>query len=326
MNEVLNYIWSVQKEFNKNFIDYEHLTSQEKQSLTKDYVLHMISESNSLLDEVNWKMHHKSDTVSINRRELILEWIDVFKYLLSIGLVWDITPEEFLQYFDEKSSLVEQRYLQEFSIKSDGQDVVICDIDGVLGDYPETFLQYVRREELKKGHADTKQLTDLSKVDNYNLYKFLEGVVSTEDLKKYKSEYRKSGEIRSEKVLEGAVEFLKILKSAGYYIVLLTSRPFDKYKNLYLDTYVWLKDNGLVFDMLLNDSKKRDKIVKLASSSSSIKFIVDDDPKIVEGLLGLDGLGKIYLVDKLYNRYFTENDKVVRVNNFSQILENEGVL
>ena len=178
---------------------------------------------------------------------------------------------------------------------------------------------------MKKGRTDINQLTDLSKVDNYNLYKFLEGVVSTEDLKRYKAEYRKSGEIRSEKVLEGAVEFLKILKSAGYYIVLLTSRPFDKYKNLYLDTYVWLKDNGLVFDMLLNDSKKRDKIMKLASSSS-IKFIVDDDPKIVEGLLGLDGLGKIYLVDKLYNRYFTENDKVVRVNNFSQILENEGVV
>lgn len=317
--DVLKYIWTVQKEFNRNFVDFENLDNRKGQEMTKEYVLHTISELNDLLGEVNWKVHHKKDSIEVNRRELVLEWIDVFKYWLSIGLLWGVSPDEFLKAFDEKSELVEQRYLQEFADISDKQ-IVICDIDGVLGDYPKTFLEYVVSRE-RSGGRDCKIDTD--NVTSYNLYEYLEGVVSTRDLKRYKQEYRESGEIRKEKTNLGAVEFLKKLRDRGFYIVLLTSRPFDQYKNLYLDTYIWLKSNDFEFDMLINDSKKRDKIVKL-SENSTVKFIVDDDPKIVEGLLSLEGVGKIYLADKPYNRYFN-SDKVVRAGSFSEILEEEGL-
>lgn len=320
--DILKYIWSVQKEFNKNFVDFENLDNQQGQSMTKEYVLHTISELNELLNEVNWKVHHKKNSVEINRRELVLEWIDVFKYWLSIGLLWDITPEEFVKAFDEKSGLVEQRYLQEFADLNDKQ-IVVCDIDGVLGDYPETFLNYVRSQEFesKSIYPDF----DSKNVTSYNLYKYLDGIVDTRTLKEYKKSYRESGEIRSEKVNQGAVEFLKKLKSKGYYVVLLTSRPFGQYKNLYLDTYVWLKNNGLEFDMLLNDSKKRDKIIKL-TETSTIKFIIDDDPEIIKGLLNLEGVNKLYLVDKPYNSSSHFNSKKVsRVLSFEEILEKEGI-
>lgn len=311
----LQHMWSRQESFNKNFVDLDHLDFDKKQEMTKEYVLHMLSEANSLLDGVNWKLHHKKE-LSVKRGDLILEMIDVWKYLLSIALVWDVTPEEFSQAFDEKSSLVEQRYLQEFATL-DGRKIAVVDIDGVLGDYPYTFLEFVRdEEEARYGRAPCFSSIDVHTLD---LYKYLEGDVSSSNLKYYKHYYRESGRIRQEKVVEGAKEFLHILRENGYYVVLLTSRPFDSYKSLYLDTYTWLISHGLEFDALLNDSKKRDKVSKLLETSD-VKFVVDDDPKLIANLEGLDRLQKLYLVDRPYNRKYECSGKVERVSDLSEIL------
>lgn len=320
VKNILDHIWHQQKSFNRNFVDFDKMDNRSRQEMTKEYVLHVNSELVSLLEEVNWKLHHKKDSINVNRNDLLLEWIDVFKYWLSIGLLWDFTPDEFVKAFDEKSSLVEQRYLQEFS-DIEGRDIVVCDIDGILSDYPVTFLENVTIMEAAAGRSVD---IDTDNVTNLDLYQYLEGRVSSEDLKYYKHLYRSTGAIRDEKVLEGAREFLHQMKLKGCYIVLLTSRPFDTYKSLYLDTYMWLVRNSLEFDMLLNDSKKRDKITKILQSSR-IRFIVDDDPKIVLGLLGIDKLKTIYLMDRPYNRSFdcslTRN--VNRVDSFEEILSRE---
>lgn len=310
----LQHMWSRQLTFNKNFVDFGKMTFDEKQSMTKEYVLHMLSEANSLLEQVNWKMHHKKD-IQVKRGDLILEIIDVWKYLLSIAILWDVTPDEFYTAFDEKSSLVEQRYLQEFT-SVEGREIVICDIDGVLSDYPETFLDFVISKEREKGIDHYFSTTDVWSLD---LYKYLEGVVPSQALKQYKHEYRESGRIRFEKVVKGAKNFLHYLKEKGYYVVLLTSRPFDTYKSLYLDTYTWLVSNGLEFDALFYDSKKRDKVSRLLETSD-VKFVVDDDPKLISNIEGLDRLKKIYLFDRLYNRDQKFSSKVERVSDFDDII------
>ena len=178
--------------------------------------------------------------------------------------------------------------------------------------------------------VDHQEDLNLSKqeITSLNLYDLFKGQISAEVLKDCKQKYRSDGLSRTERVNPGAVEFLHVLRDRGYYIVLLTSRPFDKYRNLYLDTYMWLKSNDLEFDMLLNDSKKRDKIIKLTSNKDSrVKFLVDDDPKIVSGLLGLDGLNRIYLIDKPYNQKdFSQETEVRRVSNLLQILSEEDLV
>lgn len=307
-------MWSSQKLFNSNFVDFDHINFDTQQSMTKEYVLHLLSEANSLLDSVNWKMHHKK-IKKVNREDVVLEIIDVWKYLLSICLLWDITPEEFCRVFDEKSSLVEQKFLQEFS-EIDGRKLAICDIDGVLSDYPKTFLKYV---ESSMKEINPEFSIDIDKVDCIDLYKYFQGQVSQDLLKMYKHRYRSEGKSRNEEVIEGAKEFLMSLKSHGYYVVLLTSRPFDTYKSLYLDTYVWLKKNGLVFDMLINDSKKRDKIGDLLKKSY-VEFVIDDDPRLISNMESLDNLTKIYVPDRAYNRQVKESDKVVRIKSFSDII------
>lgn len=313
-SQVLERMWNSQKIFNRNFVDFDHMDFTDRQTMTKEYVLHLLSEANSLLDTVNWKMHHKKNR-EVNREDLVLEVIDTWKYLLSVCLLWDITPEEFCRAYDEKSALVEQKYLQEFS-EVTGREIVICDIDGVLGDYPYSFLEFVENEEKARGRDLSIDKVNVTCLD---LYRYLSGKVSSDDLKKYKHEYRSCGLSRKEKVLDGASDFLKSLKDQDYYIVLLTSRPFDKYKCLDLDTHVWLKENGLVFDMLLFDSKKRDKVNDLVNKTK-VKFIVEDDPRLVANLVGLSQLEKIYLIDKPYNQEVVKSDKIVRVKSLREVI------
>lgn len=320
--DLLNHIWNRQKLFNSNFVNYEDESLKVRQEMTKEYALHLTSEITSLLEEINWKIHHKDNLISVNRTSLVLEWIDIFKYWLSIGLLWDIEPEEFYQVFDEKSDLVEQRYLQEFSDYSD-REIIICDIDGVLSDYPKTFINFVNEKEKELTGKDI--MINPEEISDLDLYKTLsaECLIPTSRIKKYKEEYRSEGLIRHEGVLSGAKEMIDSFKSKGYYVVLLTSRPFDKYKNLYLDTYVWLKSNGFKFDAIISDSKKRDKINKIAETST-IKAVIDDDPKIISGLIGLDSVSKIYMIDRSYNKSFNANDKVKRVFDYKEITKEIG--
>lgn len=192
----LQSMWRSQKMFNSNFVNFDELTLKQKQEFTEKYVLHLLSEANSLLDTVNWKMHHK-DNVSVCRENVILEMIDVWKYLLSIGLLWDLTPEEFIAKYNEKSRLVEQRYIQEFQDRS-GRDIVICDIDGVLSDYPSNFLKYVKRRLTEGGGGSTDFATE--NVPVLDVYKYLSSEVSYEFVSKCKHEYRSTGRSREEVV------------------------------------------------------------------------------------------------------------------------------
>lgn len=321
MNE-LEHMWSRQKSFNSNFVNFDSLNFETAQEYTKEYALHLVSEISDLLNQVNWKMHHKVDDVNVKREDIVLELIDLWKYVLSLCLIWNVSPEEFYLRFDEKSSLVEQRYLQEFS-KIENRKIVICDIDGVLSDYPHTFLEYVKEQEFSRGRVypcdfSTENVTTL------DLYQYLEGHVPSVLIKEYKDRYRKQGKSRLEVPYEGTQEFLNSLKNQGYYIVLLTSRPFSQYKSLYLDTYIWLKNNGYSFDMLLSDSKKRDKVTKILETSQ-VEFIIDDDPKIINNLIGLDQLKCLYLVDRPYNQEYNCKGKVQRIHNLNEILDKESI-
>ena len=69
--KLLNIIWDRQKEFNKNFVgDYDKLTIDDKQKLTKDYILYLHSELTEMLREINYKCHrNEKDIIESNVKE-----------------------------------------------------------------------------------------------------------------------------------------------------------------------------------------------------------------------------------------------------------------
>lgn len=101
-------IWSDQKAFNRRFVNYTP-DAQYVQGVVKNYVLHVMSELGSLLDTINWKVG-ATTVVKMERDRILEEWIDVFKFWLSIGHMFGFDVGDFERMYWEKTKQVKERY------------------------------------------------------------------------------------------------------------------------------------------------------------------------------------------------------------------------
>jgi uncharacterized HAD superfamily protein/NTP pyrophosphatase (non-canonical NTP hydrolase) len=285
-------------------------THEEKQKFTKEIILHLIVEANEILNEINWKHHRKeifNKNNPVNVANIREEIIDVFKYLIIIAQMWGMTPETFIEEFNRKSEVVEQRYKQEKKISLLKDTKVICiDIDGVLAEYPRGFLDFIERETGKKISAVT-----------YDLYSEVGQIISEEKVKELKHKFRTTGEKRFLPVIVGSKDALLKLKIKGYTIVLLSARPVKQYPRIFADTIEWLKANDLIYDAIIWDEKKEEKIMQ---EFPKMNFMVEDNG---DNALKVAKKGfKVYLFDKTYNQN-TRHENIIRVKSWEEILNYE---
>lgn len=267
----------------------------------------LMDEVYEMLRETSWKNHRKDKPYMIesNMKE---EWIDIFKYWLSIGLVWDFDPKDLIEEYFRKSEVVEQRYKQEKQLDFESGKIAGIDIDGVLAKYPEHFLDFINREV----GTDLK----VEDLDDYNIYEALD--MPKELTKKLKDKFRQTGEKRFIPVFDKAKDFLKTIKENGYHIVLLSARPYKKYKRIFADTKEWLEKNELVHDAILWDEDKCNRLIR-EFGDDSVKFFVEDN---LENANDVSETTKVYLIDRSYNQGEI-NKNVIRVDSYEQILRME---
>jgi len=266
-----------------------------------------MDEMYEMLRETSWKNHRKDKPFMIESN-LKEEWIDVFKYWLSIGLVWGFNPKDLIDEYFRKSDVVEQRYKQEKQLDFESAKIAGIDIDGVIAKYPEHFLDFINR----KVGADLK----VEDLDEYNIYEALD--LPKELTKKLKDEFRQSGEKRFIPPMEGAKSFLEKLKRNGYHIVLLSARPYKKYKRIFADTKEWLEKNELVHDAILWDENKCNRLIR-EFGKNSVQFFVEDN---LENANDIATTSKVYLIDRSYNGGKT-HENVTRVNGLDEVIQNE---
>jgi len=102
-------IWNIQKRFTANFVDFNNLTDDSiRQKMTKEYFVALIPEIAEAINEINYKQHKANRPV--NREHLVEELIDTFKYYMNILLMWDVTPQEFIRVYKEKSDRVSREF------------------------------------------------------------------------------------------------------------------------------------------------------------------------------------------------------------------------
>jgi len=106
---VAESIWSDQKAFNRRFVNYAP-DSFYVQSVVKDYILHLISETYSLLNTINWKIAKEGEALALDRERILEEFIDIFKFWLSIGHMFGFTVDDFVRMYWKKSEIVEKRF------------------------------------------------------------------------------------------------------------------------------------------------------------------------------------------------------------------------
>jgi len=78
----------------------------------KEHVLLMIKEVTEILDEINYKPHHRVKKV-VDKERITEELVDAFKFLLNLMLIMGIEPYEFERKYAQKHKVVEQRIFSE---------------------------------------------------------------------------------------------------------------------------------------------------------------------------------------------------------------------
>jgi phosphoglycolate phosphatase-like HAD superfamily hydrolase len=272
----LRALWERQLEFNARFfrdrgLDLGALSAADRIAWTRQFVLHVENELHELLRTTSWKMHRRSDDSPVVRSNVREEWVDAFKFLLGLAQVWGFEPGELLEEFHRKSSVVEFRYRMERRLAAIAptDPVVAVDIDGVLNDYPRSFLRWVSSRELGS-RTDREGYATLAE---------LRAEVGPRRYLELKDAYRESGAKREQGVREGAKELLDGLRSNGLPVVIISKRPYWRFYRIYADTLEWLDANGLFADAVLFHPEKHRTILE---SFPKLLAMIEDDPEVAE--------------------------------------------
>lgn len=302
-------IWEDQFEFNEKFfsdngLDLKNLSMKEKVHWAKEFFFHTNKEMTDIINCFpKWRMHYQSDEEEneVVFSNLVEEYIDTFKYFMGLGQILGISYEDILKGYEDKTEVVKQKYEQNKKfLEFSKTPVVVFDIDGVINNYPNCFLDWVKKEDTK---YDFSSVNSLKKSLNLKEYEEL------------KTKYRLSGAKREQPINKDTVEYMKSLKDLGEKIVLFTNRPVSKFKQIYTDTLYWLKTNDIPFDAIYwSDYEKKEDIYK---HNLKIKFIVEDN---LENTKNFNRQGHlVFLINTEYNKEEYYNSKLFRVSKISDI-------
>ena len=177
-----------------------------------------------------------------------------------------------------------------------------CDIDGILNDYPECWLDYL-------GERCGRRYGSVHEAKNCELL-----------YKEYKSDYRKSEFKANLPVRTEGVELLKELNRRGYSIVIATSRPLNnpQYPGLYDLTRNWLFKNDIPFDTLLF----KDSSVGFIDLYPDIELHIEDELKYAQ-VVAQRGI-PVFLYSKHLKPGESATKGITLVNNLLTILDYVG--
>lgn len=174
------------------------------------------------------------------------------------------------------------------SVKNQNRKKVFVDLDNVMADYGGDFLRWATNGQLSPSPND---LTSL------HLNEIL--CLDDTDYAELKRRWRVEGHKRNMTVIPGTHGALRRL-SQWYDVVIISSRPADKYSNIRGDTEYWLKQHDLRYSELVF-TKEKFEYVHDHYDVDDVLAIFDDDPKNLVKFAGKQTV-QCYIVDRPYNR------------------------
>lgn len=174
------------------------------------------------------------------------------------------------------------------SVKNQNRKMVFVDLDNVMADYGGDFLRWATNGQLSPSPND---LTSL------HLNEIL--CLDDADYAELKRRWRVEGHKRNMTMIPGTHGALRRL-SQWYDVVIISSRPADKYDNIREDTEYWLKQHDLQYSELVFTKEKFD-YVHDHYDMDDVLAIFDDDPKNLVKFAGKQTV-QCYIVDRPYNR------------------------
>lgn len=316
-NEILNLpvlqgFWEANLEFQKAVVaNFKDLSQEEKIKLTKEYLLHIVSEMDEFLEATGkWKttmQDAKAPSIPSLREEII----DDFKFLINIALIWDIKPADFIREFWRKTDVNWQKFKQSTLPISGHEKIAVFDLDGVLAMYPEFWLQFLNRSIRKKGEWAMVHIDAVNDIHNIAPH------VDRKWYNEIKTKYREAGMNLGTPKINNADSVTRRLSITGYKIVILTRRPVHKHKRIYADTIQWLKNNYIAFDGIYwSEDGEKDNFLR--ETLPNIEFIVEDDP---DQILRLTQAGfKVFYLERPYNGNLPLDCKAIKLEKLEDLL------
>jgi len=251
----------------------------------------------------------------------------MFKYWLCLADLAEFPIEKLEELYYAKSRVVQYRYQEEWLTTID-RPCVVVDIDNVLADYITGICRFARNHGPK-----------ILSLTPPLAFRFVERITALQDAgrwfnsdtvgveygawEKIRHEFRTSGAKRDMPVFDGAKGFLEWCRSKGWIILLITSRPVDRYPNIFTDTLAWLYTNSLPFDQLWWADEKARQLDEYehVALRSQVVFAVDDMPKFIAQYRS-KGV-KAYWLNRHATTEQMETDPTT-VRSFTEIMTKEG--
>lgn len=271
---------------------------------TEIYLLGMISEVDEVLREINWKRHRKSNPTH-NRTNIAYELADITKYVISLWELWGFTSKDMLEFVSLKSDILNIQYDQEFIPIPTDIPIVITDIDGTLGDWRSTFIEFLHSKGIDHIIEDPMISLNMD-VDLSMLY------TGYSDLK---DEFESSGQYRNIRVYPDSKYILDLCIEHGAFIIATTARPSRQHKRIWMDTWLWAKSNDLHFDQLRIESESRIVLAHNLSRNHKV-ILLEDNPSLL--LRGANSGIKCFARKHNYNSSL-DHENIRLVNSYSEL-------
>ena len=170
------------------------------------------------------------------------------------------------------------------------------DIDGIFNNYPESFIYFLYLKTGVRFHSirDAKQNLGLQ-------YSY------------FKDEYRHSGYKYEIPYEQDTLRFYKCLMSRDIKIVFSTSRPFDKYPEMFQKTEEWLKESGVEYLALVEKSKEN--LIKF-----EVDYHLDDELEHIEKLLDSNNKCDFFILNRGAPKSYVISNKITSINSPQLIL------
>jgi dimeric dUTPase (all-alpha-NTP-PPase superfamily) len=99
---MLEEMMALQKNFGKKFIAFGSLSVEDQEKWTKELTQCCASELQEILGCVNWK-HWKQKQYPIDELSLKYELVDLWHFVMSLMLVWGMTPLDLFSMYITKN-------------------------------------------------------------------------------------------------------------------------------------------------------------------------------------------------------------------------------
>lgn len=306
MNKIyylLRKLWTLQKEYNFRIkLDEQN---SDREFWTEKYLLGIVSEVDEILQDINWKRHRKT-VKEIDKDNLAHELADLTKYVFSLWQLWDFTLYQAVNITLQKSIMLEEIYAQENFVIPSGSIVLITDLDGTLGDWRASFIQWAEDKHSVKMPDDPSSslMMDTDLAMSYPMYYNL------------KEEFEQSGGYGTIELYEDVAKVVRELKQANPELIhiVTTARPAGRYHRIWMDTWNWLLRNDLQPHQLLMTSEPRILLASSLSNSSKI-IMFDDDPGMI--IRAANSGIKVFVKEQPYNKG-VEHENVVILKYFDE--------